>query len=126
MIPSIEINNFKVDGKIDWNAYRKAQIRNGESCSRCKEYILFPKGYETFCSRCEDLENPEELVHNTFIRCPNCLKSWDPARSEDYDVFQEGENDVCCHECNFDFIVSTHVKHTFYSPPLIEKEKSNA
>lgn len=35
----INMQDYEVDGRLDWNAYKKAQKDNGECCCQCGAYI---------------------------------------------------------------------------------------
>lgn len=117
----IKLDDFtSVDGDIDWCAYRKAQVANGEECTLCGACIPRPHGHPTKCSSCEEIKGKEELGHETFVRCPKCGDYWDPTHSEDYDLFEDGEHGVSCQDCGCDFTVSTSVSYWFTSPSLLE------
>lgn len=106
------------EGKINWQSYDAAQITAGEKCRKCRKLIYPGKGYETSCYDCQSLSDGVSSVHSRFIRCPKCHTTWDPYESEDYNVFEEGEHEVWCSECEHEFVVSTTVSFSFDSGPL--------
>lgn len=126
------MDDFKgVDGKTDWTAYDKAQkayrqqqVANGDYCYQCGAYILFGgKGYQQSCGDCRGLIDSSSISHKSKIRCPYCRHTFNPAESDNYEVYQEGEHTVYCGMCDKDFEVSTHIQHTFHSPALIHDEE---
>jgi len=69
---------------------------------------------------------PEEVDHHERLRCPACGRTWRvDADSEGYDIYEEGDHDVCCPGCEHEFWVRTAVECTFTSPPL-EQETTDA
>lgn len=118
-----KFNDYKVDGNIDWTAYRKAQTENGEICSKCRSHITFAKGHETACRDCDKLENDDgEVWSDNYIRCPKCSVTWQPYEREHYELLEDGSHDVTCQNCDHDFTVSTSISWTFNSPPKIQEE----
>lgn len=128
-----KIEDYRLpNGCINWASYQKAQIADGDICSRCHQYIVsiaHTKG-EQLCYSCShlDLDKSESVDHSKFARCPKCgylsdLSQWDGCASF---VYQEGEHLVGCNECDYDFEISTTVEYTFTSPPMItEPEEEN-
>jgi hypothetical protein len=128
----INIDNFRnEDGTHDWDAHEKAQIAHGDICYSCKAFILFPNGRATKCNSCLALTTSRvEVTHDRFVRCPKCGKTWKPDWCDDGDLYEEGEHEICCGECDATFTVTTHVSFTFCSPGLAaepeEKEEEDA
>lgn len=123
-IPHTSMSAFEnAEGSVDWQAYRKAQVANGERCRRCDDLIIFAKGYPTSCRGCTDLQGgQEELRHNTLVRCPKCRHSWDPFESEDFQLLAEDGGDTTCVECDHTFNVETSIQYTFTSPAMLPQE----
>lgn len=110
------------DGKIDWDGYRKAEIAAGDRCYKCGSMIIFGRGYRDQCASCKSLEEDKgEVWHDDKVRCPKCRHLMQVHGSELYDLYDEGEHDVSCQNCDHDFTVSTRVSHSFQSPELIEE-----
>jgi hypothetical protein len=108
------------NGNIDWNSYHKAEVEVGERCMTCGESIIFGKGYPTECRNCKDIQTEGTAHHNSRVRCPKCRHVWNPYDTEDYHVFEEGDHEIGCYECNHTFSVSTIVEYTFCSPDYDE------
>jgi len=77
----------KEDGKIDWNALRKAKIEAGESCHKCNSMIFPAKGCYALCCKCECLNKDDAVDHNYFVRCPSCSATFSPFESDNYNNF---------------------------------------
>lgn len=45
--------------------------------------------------------------------CPHCGTSQDVVNNEWWQLYEEGEHDVTCHDCANDFMVSTRVRYSF-------------
>lgn len=100
-------------GKLDWDAYHKAQEMNGERCLTCHGYIVFGPGYAQDCNSCKSLKNGDEDVsHNDLLRCPHCGKLED-VHNDHYDLFEEGEHQFRCYECDKNYLVQTRVSYSF-------------
>jgi len=108
-------------GNVDWKAYDAAQVAAGEKCEKCGTHIIFSKGFMAECGNCKALSQDHgEVSHDGFIRCPRCGHS-DYVHGNDYDeIFEEGEHQFSCTECDYDFEISTHVSFTFDSPARLE------
>ena len=119
------MDSFKVDGKIDWEAYRKAQIEAGEICYQCGslDNLIFSPGYKKLCHQCESISKSRELSHDKMVRCPACGHSWKVGDNDDYDLYEDGEHEVSCSNCNHDFQVTTHVSYRFESPERVTEPK---
>ncbi len=111
------------DGQTDWTAYDAAKKEAGETCLKCGSFILFSKGHPTECRICKDLtEDMDEVTHSDYIRCPHCREQIN-MHDDMWEYYEEGEHNVSCHNCGKDFEISTHVKHTFTSPAIVDKDK---
>jgi len=114
------------DGEIDWAAYHKAEIDNGERCITCGTHMFSiweENNYPHKCIQCKELKEPSKVTHDKLIRCPKCKEKWEPADTEDYEVFQDGEHDICCQHCDHEFTISTMVQYNFTSPELCKEEE---
>lgn len=108
------------EGHFDFDAYHKAKVMNGDDCQVCGTMIMWGgKGYPETCYKCKAIDNPDELTHEKFIRCPKCGHKWDPYETEDYDVLQEDGGEVWCDECDYKFHVGCWVTYTLTSPPRL-------
>lgn len=124
------ISAFKdAAGQIDWPRYHAAaraerdqETREGKWCSLCGAYIMWPKGGPVKCYECKAAEKPAELSHPKYVRCPKCTKTFDPGDCDYTSLYREGDHPVACPDCSHQFEISTHVRHTFTSPPLIVSE----
>lgn len=116
-------------GHVDFDAYRKAQVANGENCSKCgTSFLSFnPPGRARKCIDCNNMsDRTGEVDHHRYLRCPQCGGTWDPCETEDYEVFGDEEHQVTCGECDYTFEVSTHVSYTFTSPPRLSEKEQEA
>jgi hypothetical protein len=114
----------KADGYIDWDACNKARVEAGEKCYKCGGFIVsFSNKNKSrqLCSQCESLEEKDEVDHDSLIRCPKCKASWDISEHEDYHLYEDGEHDVTCYDCNHEFKVTTNVSYSFTSPELLDQ-----
>lgn len=114
----IDMEQFRVDGRIDWERYRKAQMAAGERCERCGKLIVFGRIPYDLCDECRHIQEPGQLRHSSQIRCPVCRHHWSVGDHEDADLFQDGDHGVSCEACGVEFEVSTRVSFTFTSPAL--------
>jgi hypothetical protein len=111
------------DGKVDWTAYRKAQIDAGENCEKCGSFIFLGVGYRVTCNACKELsEKSGEVAHKHFIRCPKC-DHLENVHDDYYGLFEDGEHEVFCTLCDYKYTISTHVQFDFTSPPRLQEEK---
>lgn len=68
-----------------------------------------------------------EWYHNSMgnpggeFRCPHCGELHDLDPDEDYEMYEEGEHEYWCSECDKCFTVSTMPYWTWTSPALKEK-----
>lgn len=121
----INIKDYELpDGKIDWKAYHKAEVANGDSCYNCGHFILFSKGYQTLCNKCNSLHNKGEVNHHSLVRCPHCGAAKRVDNGDDYDLYSEGEHSTSCFECSKEYTVSTSVSFNFRSEPRVPDEYS--
>lgn len=123
----ISINDYiDVNGKIDWTSYSKAQdtenkneIDNGKYCYQCNTYIFHQVGYKTLCYSCDKLRNQsDEVSHHSFIRCPFCSHLESSFNYDLMHLYDEGEHEIYCSNCNDQFEISTSVSYSFRSPKL--------
>ena len=123
----IKFDDYKLPGpgdKIDWSAYRKAQINIGENCYQCEGVVSYfnAPGYKELCSSCKGLKSSEDVYHDDFIRCPKCGHEENVHDRDDYEIFGDGEHDTSCNECNHKYMITTYVSYDFRSPARIEKK----
>lgn len=108
------------DKNIDWAAYRASQISNGEACMDCGKMIPFGKGHPSKCGACERIsDDNDEISHDKYIRCPKCRHQWDETERDNYEIYNDGEHQVSCPECEHDFEISTDVSFWFTSPEML-------
>ena len=119
-------------GNVDWDAYHKHQVDVGDICMTCGTWMLnlnlFGNKREPApqdCSDCRDIKaSDDEVTHDNYVRCPKCKHRWNPGDCDDYQFYAEGEHEAWCGECDHKFEISTHVKYTFTSPPLVKEDDS--
>jgi transcription elongation factor Elf1 len=131
------------EGNIDWDAYHQAEVDAGEKCYRCHKFLivetigrtLFGKDdgepRRRLCHDCERMDtDSSETRHDKYIRCPKCghqspVHDWDMC---DYgEVFyEEGEHEVMCPQCEYEFTITTHVSYAYTSPPPLTPEEKEA
>ena len=76
------------------------------------------------CGNCAAKASPEALDSDSELRCPKCGYCW---RVECEDgVYEDGEHEVSCGECDHGFTVSTRVSFSFKSPPLESRDGSES
>jgi DNA-directed RNA polymerase subunit RPC12/RpoP len=123
----IEFETYRdEDGKIDWKALDAAREQNGERCTECGSGVLFPTGSPSKCGDCDEFSTDDgEVTHSSRVRCPSCNYSID-LRDDFYELYEEGEHEIYCLRCDYEFTVSTMVSYTFTSPPRVEKEEPDA
>lgn len=88
-------------------------------CERCKTNIA--RHAATLCWQCKELDNPETLRHNHFLRCPKCKHVWFAHDVWESSIYEKGEHELTCLECDHDFTVETQVSYSFKSPAMEEK-----
>jgi DNA-directed RNA polymerase subunit RPC12/RpoP len=111
-------DNEDENGDIDWKAYNKAQVDNGEKCYKCGSLILFGSGYPSLCNGCETLRDDKGEVISKRIRCPYCKESFDPYDCEMYEVLENGEHSIECPNCDEEFEIETKIEYNFRSPEI--------
>lgn len=120
--PHVKIEDYRdAEGKVDWRAYRAAEVANGEICWQCASFITYSKGVRSLCYECKDLLTPDECDHEKYVRCPKCGAHWDPMEAEDYELFnQHDAYDQWCDECDYKFTVCVDVTYNIRSPERCE------
>lgn len=109
-------------GRINWDAYHKAQVDDGERCEQCGEYLILGKGYRRTCNACNELTSKSaEVDHKKFLRCPKC-GHLENVHDDHYGLFEDGEHEVFCNSCDHKYTITTHVSFEFTSPPRIPEE----
>jgi ribosomal protein S27E len=129
----VSISDHKMpDGKINWETYKAAEkvardqdVAAGVYCYTCGAYLIFSRGGRQQCAECRRLNEPGELTHSRFVRCPACGNSMSPSGHDYYELYDEGDHSVSCPECGHDFDVSTHTSYSFTSPARIAKAASD-
>lgn len=121
----IALSDYKKEnGEYDWEAYRKAQVENGDLCHECggTARILGGPGHPVLCSPCERMRGQpaSEIDHAKRIRCPKC------GNIEEVDfemnIWEAGEHDVHCSACDHKYVIETEVSYSFVSPPRLDDE----
>lgn len=54
-----------------------------------------------------------EFWGNDEPKCPHCGANCPVSENEWYELYEEGEHEVTCPDCDMDFIVSTNVSFSF-------------
>ena len=122
----VKMEDHEKDGHVNWESYKKAQVDNGEMCSRCGSYIYInADGYKRECMQCKHIAESDRLNHDRLIRCPSCLHTWSPYGYDDYEILEDGEHDISCPKCDKEFYISTHVSFTFDSPEIEQDENQD-
>jgi len=117
----VRMDDYKTEsGSIDWKSYREAQVQAGERCVDCGAYMFSFRASEgaRSCNECRDLLATAKVNHSRYVRCPKCGHKFNPSESECYELYEEGEHEVFCDECEHDFTISTHVSYNFESPAM--------
>lgn len=108
------------DGSVDWDRLHAAENADGSRCYKCGDYLVIAVGHRRRCRDCENMATSKDAVgHDKNIRCPRCKVETDPYEFEMYELFQDGDHDVTCQECNYTFEISTIVRYSFTSPPTV-------
>lgn len=116
----------KPDGSVDWKAYDKARVDNGELCYRCGQYVNWHNGSGKLqaCVQCYFIHATEEFTHARLLRCPVCRHDWQA--DGDDNVWTDGEHRISCPSCDHTFEVATRISYSFTSPGLASsKEESD-
>ncbi len=106
----------------DYRQRHAQEVEEGKWCCKCNAFLLFSHGFPERCADCQKIDKPDELRHDHFVRCPKCKSTWQPYEHEEYEVFEEGQHEICCQECDHSFEVETWIQYTFTSPPIIDQE----
>lgn len=113
----LRFKDYEVNGQVDWAAYRKAEIQQGERCRKCGSGILFGQGFPSDCGDCQRASKDDgELRHNSMIRCPKCRKTW--VVDGDDEIYEEGTHSISCPQCETEFEVETYVSLSYGSPAV--------
>lgn len=117
----INWDDYKTDGRTNWQALNAARIAAGEICQRCERFILFTKGHAALCDDCQRVDNEQgKVTHHGMLRCPKCRASFEvDSEMAGCHIYGDGEHDVHCRECEHKFTVQTHVSYSFESPALL-------
>jgi hypothetical protein len=111
------------DGKLDWDRYEAVQVEHGDLCSRCRHFIIYPTGHRSLCNACSSLTTSKvEVRHDKFVRCPKCGKTWAPDCCDEGFLYEDGDHEVICDECDTRFTVKTNITFTFTSPGLLSDD----
>jgi len=117
----INFQDFKKDGEVDWEAYRKAQVSSGERCESCGRFIVFGTGKSTACSLCKTINESSKIVkHDKFIRCPKCSSTFTAEDLSEFDIYEDGEHDIDCPNCKYFFVIETIITYNFSSPAIVD------
>ncbi len=112
----VDIKDFiNKDGGTNWNKYREAQKDAGIICHMCESCILSPhKGFKRLCNSCDSLFNNNEKVSSSkMVRCPRCGYI---ELVEHFGIHEEGDQNVDCSCCEFEYKVLVIVTYCFESP----------
>jgi len=119
----IKINDFIDKSRVvQWAQYKKAKRDAGEECYKCSGFI--PYHYTAtpgpaMCGSCKNLENnPGQVFSERLVRCPTCSHQQEIDTYDDYSVYEEGEHEVMCNNCEEEYTISTSITYTFKSPRL--------
>ena len=120
-----DMDDFRDEnGKLNWGAYKQAEVDGGWCCANCKGYISTwgkRKPGPNLCVDCKSLkEDDGEVFSDSFIRCPKCDYQENVWESDDYEVLNDGEHQVQCYKCNYEYEIMTEISHTFTSPERIK------
>lgn len=116
---AIRLSDFDFDGKLDWQAYRKARTANGEVCLQelCGGLTFKATGQRELCDACAHLEKDAgEVEHNSLLRCPKCGEVQSAFEQDSSEILADGQHDVICDSCEAEFEITTHVSFSFTSP----------
>lgn len=116
----LRMQDFEVEGRVDWDAYQKAQVDAGEKCQECGEYIFASHG-PTTCRDCRSLRvGQEEVTHNNSVRCPECRHVFGVLGGgvNDPHIAYDGDSAATCEQCEHRFTVRVDVSRRYTSPPL--------
>lgn len=113
------------DGTIDhqkrtqlYTEYKQWMVDTGKICSLCHGYVAcLDDSGPRLCYDCKDISRPEELCHDSRVRCPKCGYNWDVDDGDSYALMSDGDHIVWCDECGHKFCIVTNVSYSFISPP---------
>lgn len=111
------------DGRVDWSALSAARVACGEECRTCHQSIITRRAYRNEsphdCYDCAKMNTSDDAVkHWDRVRCPHC--GWTRhAHAACEDIYREGKHTITCAQCDEEFIVETHVSHSFESPARV-------
>lgn len=120
--------DFKDDkGKVDWNAYHKHKKQIGEACQECEKIIhvggVDTPGHPEKCRACREMESDQrEVCHQELVRCPACHNHMKTHNGDNCEWLSDGEHEVICDECKFEFEIIAEVTSKFTSPAMLKKE----
>jgi len=81
-------------------------------------FAPFDKPNPHLCSDCVQMKRERgEVTHDHALRCPKCGHVWAPDCDEP--VWDDGESEVYCPDCDHLFRVETSITFTFRSPALL-------
>ena len=91
-----------------------------KDCRKCRQRTRARSG---LCVDCQDIEDASILYHSVLVRCPYCGATTDPQETEQYELFEDGDHETWCAECDKYYTVGTMVSYTFVSPVLEKTEE---
>lgn len=118
----IKMDDYRdAEGRLQWDKYEAAQRACGDRCYHCGAYIVTMHnhgGGKRKCYSCNCLANQEDesVYHSELVRCPHCLHQQPCPGDDNYLLYEDGEHDFWCGECDEKFTVVTHVSYEFESP----------
>lgn len=121
--------DFRDDkGNVDWAAYRSTRVSIGEECMHCSKLIhlegIDAPGHPESCRDCKNMiVDQGEVSHGDYIRCPACGNRITVHDGDSYELLSDGEHEVMCNECEFEFAITTDVTYIFTSPARLEDEE---
>ena len=127
----IKIKDFeREDGSTDWDAYHKAEMANGDRCMTCGCYIIPIVFQDTHgpreCNSCRNMISDDgEVSHDSRVRCPHCGKITKVDDLAEYGIYEEGELEMNCEECEKEFTVQVQVSYSYTSPERIQRKNDN-
>jgi len=98
---------------------------NWFKCTTCRQQRFkgILQGQGPVCDYCKRFKRERWAYHPSHVRCPKCEHVEEAIPDCDYaDLYEDGEHEFTCNECNYVYTIETHVKIEFESPPLLEEE----
>lgn len=101
-----------------------------KTCTECPTFILDEELGDR-CWPCQRMEKyADDTMHDHKIRCPKCGHIEDTDNFDKFEgaLYEDGEQDVWCGECDHEYTVSVMVTYTYTSPPrqdVFEEKKEN-